>query len=72
MKMQPFEPSYADILELETFFNHIEDGDLYDSDGQGFYGTPTHYDLDAPARPSAVIKGHLLNNGYSYVHWFNK
>lgn len=70
--MRPFQPALTDLFEAQDFWQAVFDGDFADSDGQGFYGTPTHYDVHAPARPSDIAKSLHLNNGYSWVHWFNK
>jgi hypothetical protein len=70
--MQPFDAALTDLFDVQEFLYHVADGTFVDADGQGFYGTPGHYDLEAPARPSEIIRGHVKNNGYGYVHWFNK
>jgi hypothetical protein len=72
MKMQPFEPDYADLFTVNEFVHDVREQYFQDEDGSGYYGTPDQYDRDAPARPSEIHNGLIYNNGYGYVHWFNK
>jgi hypothetical protein len=72
MKMIAFDPMHTDRFTIQEFSEIVQEDSIMDSDGQGYYGTPTHYDMDAPARPSDVHRGLVRNNGYGYVHWFNK
>jgi hypothetical protein len=71
-QLQPFDPILTDLMTVSDFVEGVKDGHFTDYDGQGFYGTPDHYDMDAPARPSQILKGQTYNNGWSWVHWFNK
>jgi hypothetical protein len=71
-QLQPFDATYTDLMTVEQFVNAVRLALFLDEDGSGYYGTPTHYDHDAPARPSDIVKGLTHNNGYGYVHWFNK
>ena len=72
MKLKDFDAALTDLFEVDDFWHEVQQGLYMDEDGQGYYGTPTHFDLDAPARPSDIKRGLVGNNGYGYVHWFNK
>jgi hypothetical protein len=72
MKLHPFNASITELMPVKEFVEAVRKGYFVDDDGSGYYGTPTHYDHEAPAKPSEALAGHVLNNGYGYVHWFNK
>lgn len=72
MKMQPFDAEMTELMTVGEFIEAVRDGLFIYYDGSGYYGTPDFYDREAPAVPSEIYRGQVRNNGYGYVHWFNK
>ena len=67
--MKPI-PDYGDLMTLEEFIQHVENGYFIDYDGQGEYATDTHV-TGITVIPSDIIKGNI-NEEYTHVVWYNR
>lgn len=62
---------YADIFTIEEFVNAVVAGVFIPDDGNGYYGTETHYTYDLGVWGGAGVAT-AIQEGATHVHWYNK